>query len=113
MVIYYPPGGGGGAVSFTAKSAELRDADETVAQELTLDTEGNKLLEIYVKATASTNIYLDVSTDNASWVEGYDAWLSVTEVKETYWNGFRYVRLRSDPAGASGDTVTMILSSKP
>jgi len=91
---------------------QLIDADETAAQEITLDTKGLKLLEVYAVATTATNFYLDVSNDNTNWIEGYYSWSNVTEVKETYWNGFRYVKLRSDAAGASGDKVTLILSAK-
>ena len=86
--------------------------DETVDQEISLDTKGHKLLEVYAKASAATTFYLDVSPDNVTWIEGYLSWSSVTEVKETLWNGFRYVRLRSAAAGASGDTVDLFLSAK-
>ena len=92
---------------------QLWNADETAAQSITLDTEGCKLLEVYAKASTATTFHLDVSCDNSNWIEDYMTWSSVTEVKETLWCGFRYVRLRSDAAGASGDTVTLILSAKP
>lgn len=108
------------------KVSELRDAllgeeavenhatglDETADQEISLDTKGHKLLEVYAKASASTTFYLDVSPDNTTWISGYMSWSSVTEVKETLWNGFRYVKLRSAAAGASGDTVDLYLSAK-
>lgn len=87
-------------------------ADETVAQEITLDTKDKKLLEVYASATTATNFYLDVSPDNSTWITGYQSWTNVTEVKDTMWNGFRYVRLRSDPAGSAGDTVDLFLSAK-
>lgn len=86
--------------------------DETSPQSITLDTKGHKLLEVYAKATTATTFYLDVSPDNSTWIEGYMTWSSVTEVKETLWNGFRYVRLRSAAAGSAGDTVDLYLSAK-
>lgn len=92
--------------------SKLEGADETVAQSITLDTDGKRLLEVYASATASTTIHLDVSTDGSTWISDYYKWSNVTEVKETYWNGFRYVRLRSDAGGSAGDTITLVLSAK-
>jgi len=86
--------------------------DETVAQEITLDTKGHKLLEVYAKAAAATTFRLDVSPDNTTWITDYTIWSSVTEIKETLWNGFRYVKLKSDAAGASGDKVDLFLAAK-
>jgi len=86
--------------------------DETVAQSITLDTKGKRLLEVYGKGTAPTTFRLDVSPDNISWVSDYVIYSAVTEAKDTLWNGFRYIRLRSDPAGAAGDTVDLMLSAK-
>lgn len=86
--------------------------DETVAQEITLDTKGHKILEVYAKASTATDFTLDVSNDNTNWITSYMSWSSVTEVKETLWNGFRYVKLKSAAAGASGDTVDLVLATK-
>lgn len=86
--------------------------DETSSQSITLDTKGYTLLEIYAKATTATNFHLDVSPDNTTWINDYYTWEDTTEVKETMWNGFRYVRLRSDAGGSSGDTVDLFLSAK-
>jgi len=86
--------------------------DETVAQELTLDMKWRKLLSIYVKASTATNIHLDVSFDGITWLEDFKVWSSVSEVKETLEVAFRYVKLRSDGAGTSGDTISLYMSAK-
>ena len=81
-----------------------------------LDTEGLKLLEIYGLSHASgmaTQWRLDVSPDDSLWITDYATYASGTEVKDTLWCGFRYVRLRADPAGASGNTAVLVLSAKP
>ena len=93
--------------------SNLVGADETIAQEVLLDTIASKLLEIYAKATASTTFHLDVSPDNSYWITDYVVWSGVTEVKETMWCGFRYVKLRSDAGGVAGDTVDLVISAKP
>jgi len=85
--------------------------DETIAQSITLDTRGKILLEVYAKADALTTFHLDVSTDNTNWISDYKTYTG-TLVQDTLWNGFRYVRLRSDAAGVSGNKVTLILSAK-
>jgi len=86
--------------------------DETSPQSITLDSKGKRLLEIYGKATTATNFRLDTSPDNVYWISDYKVYSGVTEAKDTLWNGFRYVRLRSDAAGVSGDTVDLVLSAK-
>ena len=86
-------------------------ADETIAQSITLDTGGKILLEVYAKADASTTFHLDVSTDNTNWILDYKTYTG-TLVQDTLWNGFQYVRLRSDAAGVAGNKVTLILSAK-
>jgi len=86
--------------------------DETSPQSITLDSKGKRLLEIYGKATASTTFRLDCSPDNVYWITDYKVYSAIAEVKDTLWNGFRYVRLRSDAAGVAGDTVDLVLSAK-
>jgi len=91
---------------------QLIEADETTAQSVVLDTKGFKILEIYAKADAATTFHLDVSNDGTNWINDYDVKSGVTEWKDTMWNGFRFVRLRSDAAGSSGNKVTLILAAK-
>jgi len=98
---------------FTPVYSQLIGADETTAQSITLDTGHRKLLEVYATADASTTFHLDVSNDNTNWINDYYTWSAVTSVKGTYWNGFRYVRLRSDAAGVSGNKVSLYLAAKP
>jgi len=96
----------------TPTYAQLINADETTAQSVTLDTREKMLLEVYARADAATTFHLDVSTDNSNWVTDYKTYSNVTSVSETLWNGFRYVRLRSDATGTAGSKVTLILSAK-
>jgi len=86
--------------------------DETSPQSITLDSKGKRLLEIYGRASVATTFRLDCSPDNVYWITDYKTYSGVTEAKDTLWNGFRYVRLRSDAAGVSGDTVDLVLSAK-
>jgi len=86
--------------------------DETAAQSISLDSKGKRLLELYGRASTATTFRLDVSPDNTYWITDYKLYSAVTEAKDTMWNGFRYLRLRSDAAGAAGDTVDLVLSAK-
>ena len=100
--------------------SELRDADLTTAQSITLDTKGKRTLEVYAYATAATTFHLDASNDGTNWIEDVhmdtstttNPWASVTRVNEGFFNSYRYVRLRSEAAGSSGDKVTLILVAK-
>jgi len=96
---------------FTNVSSSLFGADETVDQSITLDVDGRTVLEVYAKATTATDFHLDVSLDNVTWISSYKSWSGVTEVKEGYFNAFRYIRLRSIGAGVAGDTVDLVLTA--
>jgi len=98
--------------ALTSLIAVSTGLDETSPQSITLDSKGKRLLELYGKASASTNFRLDCSPDNGYWITDYKIYSAVTEAKDTRWNGFRYVRLRSDAAGVAGDTVDLVLSAK-
>jgi hypothetical protein len=91
---------------------QLIRADETVAQSIVLDTEGRSLVSIYVAADAPTNVYLDVSSDNTNWFNNAMVYSGVTSVSDTVKTAFRYVRLRSDAAGVSGNKITLALAAK-
>jgi hypothetical protein len=91
---------------------QLIGVDETLAQSVTLDTKGHKLVEVWATATAATTFTLEFSNDNTNWVTYYTSAAAETEYKNTLWNGFRYVRLSSAAAGVAGDTVTLILAAK-
>lgn len=69
--------------------SQLLNADETVAQSITLDTSGRTLLDIYASATTATTFRLDVSNDNVNWISDYLTWAAVTEVRETHTNAFQ------------------------
>ena len=91
--------------------AKLYAVDLTVAQEITLDTEGRHTLEVLAMADAATTIRLDVSVDNSTWIMNFHSWVGVTMVKEGYLNAYRFVRLKSDAAGSAGDKVTLMLTA--
>jgi hypothetical protein len=91
--------------------AALYSADETVAQSVTLDTEGRPTLEVFALADAATTFKLDVSVDGTMWINNFQVWSSVTSVKAGYLNAYRFVRLRSDAAGSAGNKVTLILTA--
>jgi len=86
--------------------------DETVAQTITFDSKGKRLLEVYGRASTATTFRLDVSPDNIYWVADSKVYSAVTEVKDTLWNGFQHLRFRSDAAGVAGDTVDLVMSAK-
>ena len=91
--------------------ARLYLADETVAQSITLDTEGRSTLEVFALADKATNFHLDVSVDNSTWITDFVTWVDVTSVKEGYTNAYRFARLRSDAAGVSGNKVSLVLTA--
>ena len=96
--------------------AQTINADETVAQSITLDTVGHTIISVYAKATAATTFTIDVSNDNSNWVNYYTTASTAGETDHTddlgNLKGFRYVKLSSSAAGSSGDTVTLIVSAK-
>ncbi len=95
------------------KFASVWNADESTAQEVTLDTENRTLLEVYVRATTATNVYLDVSQDGTNWITGAHSWSGVTELNEGFFNASRYVKVRTDAAGTAGtDTITIMVVAK-
>ena len=91
--------------------AKLYLADETVARSITLDTEGRSTLEVLALADAATNFHLDVSVDNSTWITDFSVWPNVTGVKEGFINAYRFLRLRSDAAGVSGNKVSLVLTA--
>jgi len=91
---------------------QLIGADETVDQSITLDTKGHDVVSIWAEATTATTFKVEFSNDNTNWVTYYTSSAAETSHKENIQIGFRYVRLSSVAAGASGDTVTLILAAK-
>ena len=91
---------------------QLINVDETVARSIVLDTAGRSLVSIYVAADAPTNIRIDVSNDNTNWFNNVIVYSGVTSVSDTIKTAFRYVRLRSDAAGVSGNKITLALAAK-
>jgi len=91
---------------------QLLNADETVAQSIVLDTEGRSLVSVYATADAATTFHLDGSNDKVNWFTDLLTYSGVTKVVDVVMTGFRYIRLRSDPAGTSGNKVTLALAAK-
>jgi hypothetical protein len=91
---------------------QLINADETSPQSISLDTGIRGLISIYVSADAPTTIHLDGSNDNTNWLNDLITYSNVTSVIDVVKTSFRYVRLRSDPAGVSGNKITIALSAK-
>ena len=89
------------------------NADESTAQEVTLDTENRTLLEVYVRATTATNVYMDVSQDGTNWITEAQSWSGTTSLNEGFFNASRFVKIRTDAAGTSGtDTITIVVVAK-
>lgn len=89
--------------------------DETASQEESLNLSGRNTVEVYAEASTGTDFYLDVSPDGSYWISGINpspdigSWGASTRVMWGGFIGFPYARLRSDAAGAAGDTVDLIL----
>ena len=98
--------------ALTPVSSVLINADETISQSVVLDTEFRSLVSIYAKADAATNFYIDLSVDNVVWFNDVITYSSTTLVNDVIRTAFRYVRLRSDAAGVSGNKVTLVLAAK-
>ncbi len=94
------------------KYQAIWDADVTQAQTLVLDTENRPLLEVYMRSTVSPTVHLDVSPDGTNWILDVHTWSGFSELNEGFFNASRYVRVRTDPAGAAGDTVTILIIAK-
>ena len=97
---------------YNTRPSELYDADETVAQSVSLDclVEGKRNIEIYAKASVATDFTLDGSVDNTHFytIKTYSA---VTSVHEGFLNATRYIKLSSAAAGVAGDLVDLIVTS--
>ena len=91
---------------------QLIDADETASQSIVLDTEGRSLVSVYAKADVATTFHLDGSNDGVNWFTDLLVYSGVTVVNDAVKTAFRYIRLRSDAAGVSGNKVTLVLAAK-
>ena len=93
-------------------SDQVIDEDETVAHEITLDTQGKEQASVVFLATTATTFYLDVSNDNVNWVNAYTSG-SVTGYANPDIGAMRYIKARHATAGTSGtDTVSILLSAR-
>jgi len=103
-------------LSDSYKYVQLIDADESVAQEVVLDTEDLSHISVVAKATTATIFHLFVSNNNTNWIEVYTSASAETSYipNPDSIPKFRYIKLSSDPAGTSGtDTVTLSICAKP
>ena len=99
--------------SILPKKAELYDADETVEQSISLDIGGFKTVEVYCSATTATTFTVELSWDNTHWITYYSSASAETSYHDVFTTTAQYVRVKSASAGASGDTVTLIIGAKP
>jgi len=90
----------------------LIQADETIAQEITLDVGNRVQAECLMIATTATIFYVDVSDDGTNWVNVYTSSVAETEKRYATPMGARFIRVRSDAAGAAGDLVSLFISAK-
>jgi len=91
---------------------QLINADETVAQSITLGIGGRGLVSVYATADAATTFHLDGSNDNINWFNDLITYSNTTKVVDTVKTAFSFVRLRSDPAGVPGNKVTLVLAAR-
>jgi len=95
------------------KKTELYGADETADQSIELDTGGYKTVEFQAKATVATTFKVEYSFDGAKWYTYYSSPSPETEYNDVVYTAARYFRLSSTAAGATGDTVDLIIGAKP
>lgn len=70
------------------------------AQAVQLDTGGRTVLDVGADSSAATTFHLDASADGEHWFLDYATWEAVTQVRDGFFTGWRYVRLRADAAVA-------------
>jgi hypothetical protein len=97
---------------FSPVYAQLINADETQNQSITLDTGARSIVSVYAKADTPTTFHLDISNDNINWFTDVMTYPNTTIVNDTVITGFRYIKLRSDAAGVSGNKITLALTAK-
>lgn len=101
--------------SILPKKAELYDADETTAQSISLDIGGFKTVEVLCQATAATTFKVEYSFDNTHWFTHYvtAGTAGETSYHDVFQTAAQYIRVSSEAAGGTADTVTLIIAAKP
>jgi len=94
--------------------AELRNQDETVAQEMKVDLGHRKTAEVLCKADTATTFSVIASFDGVTEDKTlYQSSLAETEHHQVYRVGTRYLIVKSAAAGSAGDKVTLLVGAKP
>jgi len=102
-----------GLQSVLPKKAELYGADETVAQSISLDVGGFKLVEVYCVADAATTFTVQFSWDNTHWFTYYTSPAAETKYSDVFWTAAQYIKVSSAAAGAAGNKVSLVIGAKP
>lgn len=93
--------------------AELRDQDETVAQEMLVDLGTYSTVEVLCKADAATTFTLIISFDGVTEERIiYQSSIAETEHCSTYSVGAQYLIVKSAAAGVAGNKVTLLVGAK-
>jgi len=93
---------------------ELRNQDETVAQEIKADLGHFKTAEVLCKADTATTFTIISSFDGVNEDKTlYQSGVAETEHHQIYTVGAQYLIVKSDAAGAAGDKVTLLVGAKP
>jgi len=92
-------------------SISVAAADNTAGVELTLDTEGRKLVHWHVELGGAGEAKVQISNDGSTW---YDTANSTSLSSAGYWDdwdfiGFRYVKV---VVPTTGIDVTILISAK-
>lgn len=88
-------------------------ADLTKPQSVAIDVAGFKLVEAYAESTSPTTFRLEFSFDGKHWLTYYESPAPELKYNDVILTAARYMRLSSQPAGAAGDKVTLVLAAKP
>jgi hypothetical protein len=99
--------------SILPKKAELYGADETVAQTISLDIGGFKLVEVHCEASTVTTFGVEISFDNTNWFTYYTSPAAETSYSDVFQTAAQYVRVSSAAAGVAGDIVSLVIGAKP
>ncbi|MBW2559868.1 MAG: hypothetical protein JRE40_03315 [Deltaproteobacteria bacterium] len=94
-----------------AERAEY-NLDETKPQKISLDTGEDSIVEASMIADVPTTVHIDASIDGRIWYDDIDKMTNVTKYHKGFFNTRRFIRMRTEAAGAVGDKVSLILTSR-
>jgi len=91
---------------------DYRNQDETAGFSKHFYIEFCKLVGVTIKADAPTTMRILYSYDNIEWFTYYESSSPETFIDKTFWCPARYVKVEVDPAGSSGDKVSIHVGIK-